>query len=172
LQPNGLGGVVDFDVDQDAGTGIPATQNQWSPPFASIPVGAEFALMLGSEYFVPGFVMLVDNEATVAWVPVTYTTHGISGEFPLSLIDDDDGVFNFTVAIGNASGPTDAADSMGTCCLETCASDLNGDAGIDGSDLGLLLGNWGGSGIGDLDGSGSVDGADLGLLLGAWGECP
>lgn len=49
--------------------------------------------------------------------------------------------------------------------------DLTGDGQVDGADLGLLLGNWGGSGVGDLDGDGAVDGADLGQLLGAWGGC-
>ncbi|MFO0963531.1 MAG: choice-of-anchor tandem repeat NxxGxxAF-containing protein [Phycisphaerales bacterium] len=53
-----------------------------------------------------------------------------------------------------------------------CPSDLNGDQVVDGADLGLLLGNWGNSGVGDIDGSGTVDGADLGLLLGGWGACP
>jgi hypothetical protein len=46
--------------------------------------------------------------------------------------------------------------------------DLNGDGIIDGADLGMLLSNWGGSGMGDVDGSGTVDGADLGVLLSAW----
>ena len=47
-------------------------------------------------------------------------------------------------------------------------ADLNGDGRVDGSDLGLLLLQWGGSGSGDLDGNGLVDGGDLGLLLLAW----
>ena len=47
--------------------------------------------------------------------------------------------------------------------------DLNGDGVVDGADLGLLLGAWGGSGPADLNGDGVVDGADLGLLLGVWG---
>lgn len=46
--------------------------------------------------------------------------------------------------------------------------DLNGDGVVNGADLGLLLSNWGGSGVGDLSGDGVVDGADLGLLLSAW----
>ena len=52
-----------------------------------------------------------------------------------------------------------------------CASpaDLNGDGVVDGADLGLLLSNWGRSGIGDLNGDGVVNGADLGLLLADWG---
>ena len=53
-----------------------------------------------------------------------------------------------------------------------CPADLDGDGTVSGSDLGLLLGNWGGSGVGDLDGDGNVSGSDLGLLLGAWGACP
>ncbi len=46
--------------------------------------------------------------------------------------------------------------------------DLNGDAVVDGADLGLLLSSWGGTGVADLTGDGTVDGADLGLLLSAW----
>jgi len=53
----------------------------------------------------------------------------------------------------------------------SCAADLDGNSIVDGADLGLLLGAWGGPGAGDLDESGSVDGADIGLLLGAWGDC-
>jgi len=51
-----------------------------------------------------------------------------------------------------------------------CPADLDGNGLVDGADLGLLLGDWGGPG-GDLDGNGTTDGADLGLLLGAWGPC-
>ncbi len=46
--------------------------------------------------------------------------------------------------------------------------DLDGDSIVDGSDLGILLSNWGMAGIGDLDNSGTVDGADLGELLACW----
>lgn len=49
--------------------------------------------------------------------------------------------------------------------------DLNGDGSVNGADLGLLLGNWGCTGLdcpGDLNGDNQVDGADLGLMLGDW----
>jgi hypothetical protein len=46
--------------------------------------------------------------------------------------------------------------------------DLDGDGRVSGSDLGLLLGMWGGPGAADLDGDGTVSGSDLGLLLGGW----
>jgi phosphodiesterase/alkaline phosphatase D-like protein len=48
-----------------------------------------------------------------------------------------------------------------------CA-DLNGDGAVDGTDLGLLLVQWGGAGSADLNGDGTVDGADLALLLSTW----
>ena len=46
--------------------------------------------------------------------------------------------------------------------------DLTGDGDVDGGDLGVLLGSWGGSGAADLDESGTIDAADLAILLGEW----
>jgi uncharacterized membrane protein len=54
----------------------------------------------------------------------------------------------------------------------SCLADLNGDGGVTGADLGILLGDWGQATASDIDGNGVVDGADLGRLLGAWGPCP
>lgn len=48
--------------------------------------------------------------------------------------------------------------------------DLNGDWSVDGSDLGIMLGQWSGAGSADFNGDGVVDGVDLGALLGAWGQ--
>ena len=54
----------------------------------------------------------------------------------------------------------------------TCRYDLAGANGmIDGQDLSVLLGNWGGTGAGDLNCDGLVGGADLAIMLGAWGVC-
>jgi len=57
------------------------------------------------------------------------------------------------------------------CDQAACAADLNGDSVVNGADLGILLENWGGSGVGDLNGDGIVNGADLGILLENWGAC-
>jgi hypothetical protein len=57
-------------------------------------------------------------------------------------------------------------------CANPCAGNLDGDATVNGGDLGILLANWGGSGASDLDGNGIVDGGDLGYLLANWGPCP
>ena len=53
-----------------------------------------------------------------------------------------------------------------------CPADLDGDGQVGGSDVGVMLSQWGGPGSGDLDGDGSVGGADFGLLLSEWGDCP
>ncbi len=56
----------------------------------------------------------------------------------------------------------------GPVCPPPVPGDLNGDAVVNGADLGILLTGWGGSGTGDLNGDGTIDGADLGILLTSW----
>ena len=56
-----------------------------------------------------------------------------------------------------------------------CIGDLNQDERVDGSDLGVVLGQWatsGGTTGADVNLDGAVNGADLGLLLSKWGPCP
>jgi hypothetical protein len=56
--------------------------------------------------------------------------------------------------------------------------DFDGDAEVNGGDIGLMLSGWGavireaGNAAYDLNGDGFVGGADLGLLLLYWGPCP
>lgn len=65
-----------------------------------------------------------------------------------------------------------ANEATEICCLSACTGDLDGNGVVDGGDLGVLLGAFGGSGTcADFDGNGEVNGADLGILLGAWGDC-
>jgi hypothetical protein len=50
----------------------------------------------------------------------------------------------------------------------SAAGDLNGDAKVNGIDLGILLAAWGGTGPADIDRDGIVAGGDLGTLLANW----
>ena len=50
------------------------------------------------------------------------------------------------------------------------AADLNCDGVVSGSDLGILLGQWGAAGSADLNSDGIVNGTDLGVMLGSWGR--
>jgi len=54
--------------------------------------------------------------------------------------------------------------------VDSPEGDLNGDCHVDGSDLAVLLGQWGPRkySVADIDGSGVVDGDDLNVLLGDW----
>ena len=61
---------------------------------------------------------------------------------------------------------------QGVELLPLLQADINGDGTVDGSDLGLLLGQWGPCGAvctADLDCNGEVNGGDLGILLADWG---
>ena len=55
-----------------------------------------------------------------------------------------------------------------------CPGDFDGDGVVDGTDLGLLIGDWGPCKGCDADfnGDGEVRAADLGLFLSLWGPCP
>lgn len=54
-------------------------------------------------------------------------------------------------------------------CTVTNPADLDGDGHVGGSDLAILLSNWGGPGAGDLDNNGTITGNDLAMLLSSWG---
>ncbi len=53
-------------------------------------------------------------------------------------------------------------------CLIGRPGDLDDDGLVGPSDLAVLLGSWGMTGVADLDGDGVVGAADLSLLLGLW----
>ena len=78
--------------------------------------------------------------------------------------DDDDLVLTMTF--------TDLSSAIVRATLPaTTPGDLNADGLVNGADLGLLLGAWGGCPAvcaADMNADGVVDGADLGLLLGLW----
>jgi hypothetical protein len=76
------------------------------------------------------------------------------------------------IRIGSPTSASGSGTLSVSCAAPPCAGDINGDNGVDGIDLGLMLGQWGGSGTADLNGDNLVDGLDLGVLLGAWGGCP
>lgn len=92
------------------------------------------------------------------------------------LIDEAQGwtVVEATAINGNGSIAGVAVNAEGhrhaVLLMRVATADINGDGGVAGDDLGLLLGSWGTCPgcPADLNADGEVDGADLGLLLGAW----
>jgi T5SS/PEP-CTERM-associated repeat protein len=76
---------------------------------------------------------------------------------------------------GVASGSPVPAVAVRLQSAVQVEGDLNGDGEVDGSDLALILGNWGtcqacASCQADLTGDCAVDAADLAIVLGAWGS--
>ncbi|MBL9148704.1 MAG: S8 family serine peptidase [Phycisphaerae bacterium] len=62
------------------------------------------------------------------------------------------------------AGRIDAAAALG---LPLPSGDLNHDARVDATDLGLLIGSWS-TALADLNADGTTDAADLGILIGGW----
>ena len=59
------------------------------------------------------------------------------------------------------------------CPKNPCPADLNGNGGVDGGDVTIVLGDWGlTDSPADLNGDGVVGGADLTIVLASWGVCP
>lgn len=81
---------------------------------------------------------------------------------------NEDGAVDFgqiasgEVADLNANGVPDGCE---------CIADVFVDGAVNGLDIGVLLGQWGGAGSADINRDGVVTGADLALMLAAWGPC-
>lgn len=78
-----------------------------------------------------------------------------------------------TASLGlfKVGSPADLSVTVLVPSAPPCPADLTGDGVVDGSDLAMVLGQWGQAGPADLDGNGTADGADLAIVLGAWGAC-
>jgi hypothetical protein len=106
---------------------------------------------------------IVEFSVSQATLPGLYDQNPLNVELPFPYLELHDDL------LGVSSGP--AGFEVIVVDQFPPLIDLNGDGVVNGSDLGLLLGNWGCTGvgcIGDLNDDGVVDGADLGMLLGGW----
>lgn len=112
--PESITGLIEFDTDQDAGTGARPLQNEFSPPFAELSFGTEFGCDLFSEIGHPGFIDVVNPHTfeVVATVPIHFTDTSLQFSVPLDAIDDD-GRLDFTSVIGTDHQPTDAMEVVG-----------------------------------------------------------
>jgi hypothetical protein len=94
-----------------------------------------------------------------------FTTSSVIG--PGIGLSDQPWAFVGVVAESAALGSFDAILRVPISGSDSPA-DLNGDGVVNGADLAILLGAWGGRGLADINGDGEVNGADLAILLGAW----
>jgi len=114
----------------------------------------------------------------VTWTGGTYSTSTTSNALRFATMynfwfDASTAPSASTVTLGLFKpGPTGAPTSVSATLKGPSAAavpgDLDGDGLVNGTDLAILLGNWGGTGAGDVDGDGVVDANDLGALLSYW----
>lgn len=102
---------------------------------------------------------------------------GSNPAVPAGTTTDLDGLARFVDIAAVPDGGSGVAPivDMGAyeeqAAVVACPADLDGNGGVDASDIAILLGGWGGSST-DVDGNGVTDAADLAVLLGSWGACP
>lgn len=93
------------------------------------------------------------------------------GPFDLSDWTSADGRVSLRL-VCTGPGLSVSVDLVQLAALSPASPDFNGDHRVDGTDLGVILTQWGSSAAtADLDRDGLVGGTDLASLLVAWGFC-
>lgn len=111
-RPESLIGILEFDIDQNAATGQAPIQNQFSPPFASLRTGVDVIVILADER--QALLEVIDlNRGTVGEVKAIFGPMSLAGSLPFEWIRNDDGIVDFTAAVGTLVQPTDAMDVVG-----------------------------------------------------------
>lgn len=106
--------------------------------------------------------LLGDFDPPVGAVFEILSAGGRLGAFSTESLPDLPGEKSFFVTYGPESVTLRVEEGA-------IAGDLNGDGFVNAFDLGILLGNWGGSGPeADFNDDGVVNSFDLGILLGNW----
>lgn len=115
---------------------------------------------------------LFDIPAGAASATVTVYYQTTSKEYIEFLRDQNvtntTGIDAYNAWLGAGKSAPVAMDSAAIALNPAIPGDLNGDGSVNGSDLAILLSNWGGSGSGDINGDGTVNASDLAILLGNW----
>ena len=76
------------------------------------------------------------------------------------------------VRVGSGAAGTSGNATLTLSAAVNCPADLTRNGVVDGGDLAIVLGGWGGAVTSDLNNDGTTNGADIAIVLGAWGACP
>ncbi|MBL9121226.1 MAG: VCBS repeat-containing protein [Phycisphaerae bacterium] len=109
---------------------------------------------------------ILANSGTGVYGPATLVPVGTS---PETLIAAElNGDTTLDLAVTNALS-NDVTLLLNESCMPPAnPADLNGDGVVNAVDLAILIGAWGGAGLGDINGDGTTDAVDLALLIGSW----
>jgi hypothetical protein len=107
---HGVGGLVDFDVDQDSTTGLVT----WTDIFGgSSGMGEEYYLQF-LDYQLDSTVSVHDSNGTLTGsVRPVFSGKRVSFRILKTMLGNDDGFMNVAVVVGNNIGPTDLAPDTG-----------------------------------------------------------
>jgi len=109
---HGVGGFVDFDVDQDSTTGF-ATWTDLFRPTGSTGMGEEYYLQFLS-FQVDSTVSVHDTTgALTGSVRPVFSGKRVSFRIPKTMLGNDDGFVNVAVVVGNNIEATDIAPNSG-----------------------------------------------------------
>jgi hypothetical protein len=119
-------------------------------------VGAWFPGGLYAKLYLQG--QLIYSSSNLRTTPFTYGFGGIVSAQPFD-----------EVVFWDADGYIAIDDILFAPPIDLGPGDIDGDGAVNGSDLAILLGDWGpGKSPADLNGDGNVDATDLAIVLGAW----
>ena len=100
-----------------------------------------------------------NNSAGCAGGGASVTVDAVAGQF-------------FLIRVGSSGGAGGAGSlTVGCTTVAECPADLNSDGQVNAQDIAILLGNFGGTGVGDINADGAVGAQDLAALLSAFGPC-
>jgi len=111
--PAAMIGFVDLDVDQNAGTGITPTVDEFRVRPGSTGMGADFELDLAN-YLPDGSVAVRDAHGVeTGRVTPVFSARDVAVYIPKELLGNDDGFLNAAAIVGATAGPSDIVPENG-----------------------------------------------------------
>ncbi|MEX1253262.1 MAG: S8 family serine peptidase [Dehalococcoidia bacterium] len=109
ISPGDVAGVIDFDTDQNASTGITSAADSNCGPAPNLPPGMTGADAFGELFFPSNLLFIYDvNFGTIGAAPVVYGQRTLTAIIPLDFLSGDDAL-DFTMVLGTQLQPTDCA---------------------------------------------------------------
>lgn len=111
-RPNSLTGFIDFDLDEDPDTGIPAAVDEEG---GSTGMGAEYYVSLRDLSGGDAVSLFAVESQQSTLVPARFTTNGVTIRIPRSLLPDTEPGYKVAAVVGHrASAATDFVPNTGS----------------------------------------------------------
>jgi hypothetical protein len=105
--PNAVTGFIEFDIDDNASTGVPSLSNNFG---ASAAVGGEYLLTFSGS---TGTSFTLASQTSSSPVQASFSGSTVVVRVPMSLLGNDDGNFTIVGVIGTIDRPTDIFPNSG-----------------------------------------------------------